>query len=286
MQLDRSRLEELEMNFVVAVALTFMVATKACPDKQMKVEILKEPEPEYTHKLGERVSIVCAAHATPAPVVYWKKKQGQKKWMSVGGRANSISVLYFDAIEKDDFGLYKCVVDTCCNGKYTEIEVDLRVPSEPDCNKKYGDTALLFGVDWTYATYHQAKANCEKLGMQLADIKTEEDNAQLLENSKVSFDRHPNARKFDGDNWVWIAGSDKDQEGTWVDIYRGQKLSYFNWDRPRQPDNWKGEPGTYYYNEGGQDYLAFNRNTGKWDDSFGKHPRPYACRCPKRNKGK
>ena len=83
----------MELNFVVAVALTFMVATNACPDKGMKAEILKEPEQEYIHKLGERVSIVCAAHATPAPVVYWKKRQGKKQWKAIGGRANSINVL-------------------------------------------------------------------------------------------------------------------------------------------------------------------------------------------------
>ena len=274
------------MNFFVAAALTSMVAIKACPEKGMKAEILKAPEPEYIHKLGERVSIVCAAHATPAPVIYWKKRLGKKQWKAIGGRANSISVLYFDAIEKDDFGLYKCVVDTCCNGKITEIEVGISVPSEPDCDKKYGSKRLLFGIDWCYATHDQAKTNCEKLGMQLADIKSKKENEQLLEEAKISFDRHPNANKFDSDNWIWIAGSDKEEEGKWVDVYTGQPLSYFNWDKPKQPDNWIGQPGTYYYNEGGQDYLAFNRNDGRWDDSFGKHARPYACRCKKQKLNK
>ena len=267
-------------NFIVA-ALSLIAAISACPEKGMKAEILVEPKAQYIQQVGDTVSIVCAAHATPAPVVYWKKKLGKKK-RPVGGRANSISVLYFEKISKDDFGLYTCVIETCCNKKSTEIDVDIIVPPEPDCNKKYGNKTLVFGVDWVYATHDQGRANCEKFGMQLALITSQKENEQLLKDTHISFDRHPNARKFDGDNWVWIAGTDRDKEGTWVDIYTGRKLSYFNWDKPKQPDNWVGVKGTYYYNPGGQDYLAFSRVSGKWDDSFANHPRPYACRCPKR----
>ena len=63
-------------------------------------------------------------------------------------------------------------VDTYRNGKSTEIEVDISVPSEPDCYKTYGNKRLLFGIDWSYATHDKAGAKFEKLGMQLADIRS------------------------------------------------------------------------------------------------------------------
>ena len=37
----------------------------------------------------------------------------------------------------------------------------------------------------------------------------------------TSFDRHPNANKFESDNMIWISGSDKEKEGKWVDVYTG-----------------------------------------------------------------
>ena len=264
------------------IFFTALIATAfgECNPKGGKIEMLKTPTSVYTHKVGDQVSIVCAAHAEPQPIVYWVKGTG-KTAKELPARASGTITLYFESIGKDDFDNYKCVVESCCDGKKTVAEVELKTPGGPDCNTKYGNMAVVFGVDWAYATHSEAKQNCDVLGLELAVVHSDEENEKLLEDIQTSFDRHPDAKKFAHDNWLWIGGTDSKEEGVWVDVYTEKQLTYFNWDK-KQPDNWIGKKGKYYYNEGGQDYLAINRESGLWDDSFATHPRPYACRCPKR----
>ena len=132
--------------------------------------MLETPTPVYTHNVGDRVSIVCAAHAEPEPTVYWVKGTG-KTANELPVRVSGTSTLYFESIGKDDFDNYKCVVESCCDGKKEVVEVEIKTPSGPDCNKKYGDITLAFGVDWEFATHDEAKENCETLGLELQSCR-------------------------------------------------------------------------------------------------------------------
>lgn len=67
----------------------------------------------------------------------------------------------------------------------------------------------------------------------------------------------------------WLDGTDRDQEGRWVDS-AGNPITYFNW-RSDQPDN-----------RGGKEHFLHYRGTwgGLWNDQVGEFEDHFVCQKP------
>jgi len=263
--------------------LTTLVASTAgyCAAKaERSVEIIMRPDPVVEVELGERVSLVCAAHGHNGmdPLVYWVKGIGPdltEKGKRMGPTAVGKSTLFIESTEKEDIDSYKCVVQDCCTNTEIEITVEIVVP-EDTCEDVYGVGHVVFGSVWTFRNWTAAVADCQAKGMELALPKNAEENAQLQKDLEASFNTHPNAIKFAHTNWCWLGATDEEEEGVWLSSKEGELLSYYNWDR-RQPDN-KQAPDITYPDT--QNVAGIHRGTGRWDDSFHHYKRPYACLCP------
>jgi len=243
------------------------------------IEILKRPPAELKVNLGDRVSILCAAHGhgMSDPYVYWIKGLGpgyEEKGKNMGPVAVGKSTLYIEKVTEDDIDTYRCVVKDCCSSKQENMDVDIHV-SDETCEDVYGLGAVLYGATWEFKNWTAAVQSCKEKGMRIAFPQNPAENAKLLQDIQASFSTHPNARKYAHENWVWIGGHDTAVEGVWREIRSGELVNWFNWEYS-QPDNWtKGDKHL-----AGQDCVGIRRTNGKWDDSFVHHERPYVCECP------
>ena len=265
------------------------IVTGYCGSKaDRRIEVLMKPDPIAEVKLGETISMVCAAHGhnTMDPLVYWVKGIGpdhEGKGKRLGPTSVGKSTFYIESAEKEDIDNYKCVIEDCCTGKKEEILVDIVVP-EDTCADVYGVGHVVYGATWTYRNWTEAVADCESKGMELALPKSDEENAQLQHDLEASFETHPNAVKFAHENWLWLGATDQKEEGTWLASKDDTPLTYFNWDR-KQPDNKPAPLGGKGYSDSpdaqdSQNVAGIHRGTGSWDDSFIHYKRPYACLCP------
>ena len=106
-------------------------------------------------------------------------------------------------------------------------------------------------------SWDAAEQACLAAGLQLASVKSAEENALLIATA--------------AGNGVWIGGTDKDDEGKWKWSLSGTELSYTNWN-PGEPNNVLGNehcltvigrPGTWY--------------NGKWNDGLCSAKLKYVC---------
>ena len=113
------------------------------------------------------------------------------------------SVLYIAESTVDDIASYKCVIEDLCTGDSEEIPFDFHVPDDT-CKEVYGLGHQVYGVTWQFKNWTEAVQDCKDKGLEIALPRSEEENNQLLEDIKASFDHHPNARKFAHENWVRV----------------------------------------------------------------------------------
>lgn len=243
--------------------------------------MLKEPARNNIFELGDKVKLECIAHGYPLPYVSWVKGTPGKNAKNMGVYGIGSSILYFPKLQKDQIDFYQCVVEDCCTGKKKIIDTEISTDTGPDCGDKWGDEGdiTVFGMKYEYKNWTSALEYCESQNLTMAMAHNEEENAQLLSDIKKSFGRDPNAVKYAHENWVWLAAHDccgLTQEDQFMNALDNTPLTYLNWQRG-QPDNWKGNSGK---DMEGQDAVGMNRDTGKWDDSFFKYKRPFACKCP------
>lgn len=270
---------------LLLVALTgCALAGKAaiCADKGANggIKVLVQPKVDNIFELGDRVKLECIAHGYPAPYVSWTKGIGKNK-VNLGVVGIGSATLFFPKLKKDQIGFYSCVIEDCCSNDKIEIGTEVSTDKGPDCGKKWGDEGdiTVFGMKYEYRNWTSAMEYCESQGLTMAMAHSAEENAQLLSDIKKSFGRDPNAVKYSHENYVWLAAHDccgVDQEGQFMNALDNTPLEYVNW-QSDQPDNWHGPKGQ---DKEGQDACGMNRGTGKWDDSFYKHVRPFACKCP------
>ncbi|XP_063683026.1 uncharacterized protein LOC134817716 [Bolinopsis microptera] len=128
------------------------------------------------------------------------------------------------------------------------------------------------------SSWSQAKAACEKAGLQLAKVRSDQEVTEMMAaaNSFLGL-RDESLKTWNPSNWIWLGGSDAAEEGVWKWV-DGSPIDYFDgmdW-RPPNPDN-----ADFLGGEDGQHFLALSR-WGKFDDSFDskKKQRPFACQCP------
>jgi len=126
-------------------------------------------------------------------------------------------------------------------------------------------------------TWSDAKKACETAGLTLAKVRSDKEVEEMMAagNSFLG-PRDESLKTWDSRNWIWLGGTDAEEEGVWKWV-DGTPILYFdemNWRRPN-PDN------AAYLGEETQNYLAFSR-WGEFDDSFDdkKRRRPFACQCP------
>ena len=93
-------------------------------------------------------------------------------------------------------------------------------------------------------TFKEAKKICQRICGAMYFPST------LSENNEVSAIVQKN-----GNNWIWIRISDKEEEGTWKDPDNKEVLSFTNWNSG-QPDN----------NGGSQSWGYLRSDDGKWGD--------------------
>lgn len=129
------------------------------------------------------------------------------------------------------------------------------------------------------ATWEMARQKCTAFNLTMAIVDSAEDNAELAWAAELALGKDPEAKRWDHKNWVWIGTReelDADGEGTgkWIH-HDGSEMKWKpKWDRKMQPDNWRTQ------HRGDQNFAAFSRINTKWDDSFNKNKRPFACMCP------
>lgn len=129
------------------------------------------------------------------------------------------------------------------------------------------------------ATWETARNKCGQFNLTMAIVNSKEDNAELAWAAELALGKDPEPRRWDHKNWVWIGTKEKlDAAGDGTDEWEhhdGSELKWKpNWDRKEQPDNWRTQ------RRGDQNFVAFSRLNSKWDDSFNKNKRPFACMCP------
>eukprot|EP00116_Pleurobrachia_bachei_P012987 sb/3473249/ len=147
----------------------------------------------------------------------------------------------------------------------------------------YGVGTVLYGAVWQYKNWTEAVQSCQSKGLEIAFPRSREENANILSDIQdplrhiLTPDSSAMTIGYDCETCnyiVWVGGNDAAKEGTWVETSSGENVAWFNW-MPSQPDNWtKGKQHLH-----GQDCIGMNRKTGKWDDSFVHHERPYVCKC-------
>ena len=237
-------------------------------------KITVTPDPFYYFDLCQSAYILCEATGIPTPYVYWIKGKkdltGKEERLPV--TAVGKAILYFDKIQEDDIDYYTCVVEDCCRGKKITTQTEIRLSSEHSCNKNDKANAF-YNIVWRFMSWHDAKKYCDDRNSKLAAPKTEKDNSEVYKAIVDSVGTDPDSKKFAHHNMLWIGMNDFVDEGVFRYAYGGNNVTYFNW-LLSQPDNWRR------YDEGGQDVVAIDRNSGYWDDSYSFWKRPFVCYCP------
>lgn len=143
-----------------------------------------------------------------------------------------------------------------------------------------------------HVRWDEAKANCEKFGMEFATVRSQKDNDELMFAANLTLGPEVGGRRFDNSNWVWIGEhevmhSNKTGTNTWAhynentpfEEWPGFRNIWYSAPKNKQPDNWIITNGGKRVE---QRVVALSRENGKWDDSFVFRKRPFACQCPKR----
>lgn len=140
-------------------------------------------------------------------------------------------------------------------------------PYACDYNGKY----ILSG---DMVTWVKAKAVCEAAGLFLASVRNDKEVEEMKAAATYFLGEADFAWKtWDDNNWIWLGGTDMEEEGVWK-WQNGDLVE--SWAVPWRQKAGKDNAGK------GQHALAFSR-WGEFDDSFQnkrKRLRPFACQCP------
>ena len=149
-----------------------------------------------------------------------------------------------------------------------------------------GSTYFLYcttEVDWS-----QARDNCEDMGYQFASIRSEDENAHVVD--YLTEDVWIGYRDIDTSSCVFFSESER-VDFRWTDGYEGyyrtkntwsctqvESNGFHNWDagggNGGQPDNWQSdEDCVEIYAEIG----AWNQSIGTWNDRPCSHENGYVC---------
>jgi len=127
-------------------------------------------------------------------------------------------------------------------------------------------------------TWEKAKNACADAGLQLAKVRNNGEVEEMKEAIQFFLGPDdPNWELWDANNWIWLGGSDLEEEGVWKWL-DGSPVE--DWEVP-----WKhraGNDDAAYLGKTSQGALAISR-WGQFDDSFHNHrrrTRPFACQCP------
>jgi len=128
-------------------------------------------------------------------------------------------------------------------------------------------------------TWESAKAACSAAGLNLAKVRS----GVEVDEMKVAMDYFlgevsPTWKTWNNNNWVWLGGSDQNEEGLWKWL-DGELVE--DWNVPWRPKAGKDD-AEYLPGADGQHALAISR-WGQFDDSFQdskQRKRPFACQCP------
>lgn len=159
------------------------------------------------------------------------------------------------------------------NGKWDDTFTFKKHPYACDYQGKYILSAQL-------KTWRDAKVACERAGLHLAKVRNPgEVNEITRAMSYFLGERNRKWKRWDTRNWVWIGGSDENEEKNWV-WTDGEKVGWkFPWIKRAGGDNAKNVKNGIRMLTG-QDALTVNRD-GLFDDSFiEKKLYPFACQCP------
>lgn len=128
-------------------------------------------------------------------------------------------------------------------------------------------------------TWESAKAACSSAGLHLAKVRS----GVEVDEMKNAMDyflgvADPAMKMWNNNNWIWLGGSDMNEEGVWKWL-DGDVVE--DWNVPWRPKAGK-DNAAYLGDADGQHALAISRD-GEFDDSFHdskQRQRPFACQCP------
>lgn len=132
-------------------------------------------------------------------------------------------------------------------------------------------------ISASFETWSQAKASCEAAGLELAKVRSDAEVKEIIKSADYFLgSKADSVKMWDKENWIWLGGTDEEEEGEWKWV-DGSPIEYYknmNWRNPN-PDN------AEYIKNQAQHYLAISRD-GEFDDSFDHRSRhrAFACQCP------
>jgi len=127
-------------------------------------------------------------------------------------------------------------------------------------------------------TWEDAKEACSAAGLHLAKVRSQAEVGEIR--AAIEFflgAADPGWRVWDNNNWIWVGGTDEEEEGVWKWL-DGDLVE--TWDVPWRPPN--PDSAAYLPKGKPQNALAISR-WGQFDDSFANQrsrKRPFACQCP------
>jgi len=125
-------------------------------------------------------------------------------------------------------------------------------------------------------TWTQAKGACEEAGLMLAKVRSDAEVTELLNAANYFLGEQKDLNTWDSENWLWLGGTDVEEEGVWKWV-DGSPIDYFDnmdWLKPN-PDN------ADFLRKTTQNVLSMSR-WGQFDDSYDhrRRQRAFACQCP------
>lgn len=155
-------------------------------------------------------------------------------------------------------------------GQWDDTYTFMKHPYACDYQGKYIISASM-------KTWSQAKEACENAGLILAKVRSDAEVEEITRSADYFLGQRDESLKvWDPNNWIWLGGSDNEEEGVWK-WTDGSAIDYFdamNWRNPN-PDN------AAFIRKQTQNVLAISR-FGQFDDSFDhkRRHRAFACQCP------
>ena len=193
--------------------------------------------------------------SNPKDFYKWMKKQPDQRRLKKGKSGCDEKYCYQNQMRINHRGLWD---DTYKFKKH---------PYACDYKGKY----ILSGDKVTWA---KAKDKCAAAGLFLASVRNPAEVEEMKEAAVYFLGKaDPAWKTWDDNNWIWLGGNDKEEEGTWK-WQNGDLVE--DWAVPWRAKAGKDNAGR------GQHALAFSR-WGEFDDSFHKKKirlRPFACQCP------
>lgn len=129
-----------------------------------------------------------------------------------------------------------------------------------------------------HVKWEKAKRSCLNFGLEMAKVNSKADNDELAWAAEMVLGKEVDEHRWNDTNWIWIGTEEVlDPNGHGTNVWQHWDNSTLDWepdwDKKKQPDNWVTP------RKGAQDKVAFSRINNKWDDSFNKRERPFACQC-------